>query len=100
MTTNGTTELGAPPAAIDSRPPVLERPHAAPGLSASPKTRVIVPGLRGRSGVIGPAIYCRASPCERGAWGCALDDAGVGTGLRVPIATCACGAGVLGRRFC
>ena len=49
------------------------------------------------------AIFYRASGCECvGACGCALacDDAGFGTGFRVPVATCACGADVLGRGFC
>jgi hypothetical protein len=49
------------------------------------------------------AIYCLASGCARvGACGCALacDDAGFGTGLRVPMAACAGAADVLGRRFC
>jgi hypothetical protein len=49
------------------------------------------------------AIYCLATGCARaGACGCALacDDAGFGTGLRVPMAACAGGADVLGRRFC
>src|SRR5882724_943398 len=45
----------------------------------------------------------KAPSCLRiGAYGCALacDDAGVGTGLRVPMETCGWGADVLGRRFC